>query len=324
MNPTKLSPGATPPEANTPRIAVVVLNWNGLEDTTACLESLRACPYPAMNVVLVDNGSVDNSVAVLGPAFPEVTLIATGDNLGWAGGNNVGIRHALQQGADQVLLLNNDTVVAPDCIDLLAAASTRAAPGLMHPAIYYFDEPGVAQFDPLEGVVGQARDRICAVNHAYGAALMLHRQVVEKVGLLDERFFLQLEETDYFHRAVAAGFPVWAYPPARVLHKESRSFGGRRTPMKTYYAVRNSLLLASKHARGMAAVLAEVKKVYWALCVVAGDEQAGRKVGPVGFLGWLFSSSKFAHAARAGVLDFLRARFGRASPAREQQLKNPA
>ena len=110
---------------NPPSISIVVLNWNGRDDTLACLESVERISYPNFRVIVVDNGSADNSVAAIRAAFPKVELIETHANLGFSGGNNVGIKRALEHGADYVLLLNNDTVVDPGLLDAFAATAKR-------------------------------------------------------------------------------------------------------------------------------------------------------------------------------------------------------
>src|SRR5688572_19863302 len=124
------------------RVVVVVLNWNGGDDTLECLASLRHLRYTNVHTIVVDNGSSDESVANIGTAFPEIPLIQTGVNLGYAGGNNVGIRAALATGAEYVLLLNNDTVVDPDCVDAFVEAARAHPEGALFGAkIYYHQEP---------------------------------------------------------------------------------------------------------------------------------------------------------------------------------------
>ena len=143
------------------------------------------------------------------------------------------------------------------------------------------------------------------MTHAYGACLMLSAGVIRQVGLLDERFFLQLEETDYFQRARAHGLRSYCAKRARVLHKECASFGGRVTPGKTYYQVRNSLLLAEKHARGLPDYLRSVRALLWMLHHQSGA--AGwRELG-----GWAISRDPLARAARRGAGDYVRRRFGK-------------
>jgi len=127
-----------------PSVTIIVLNWNGGQDTLACLESLAQLDYPEFGVLVVDNGSTDGSLQAVQERFPEIPIIETGENLGYAGGSNVGLRWALDHGADYALLLNNDTVVAPDFLRLLVEA-VGADPriGIAGPTICYYDRPEV-------------------------------------------------------------------------------------------------------------------------------------------------------------------------------------
>ena len=123
-------------------VCVVVLTWNGKADTLECLRSLARVAEPEIKVILVDNGSSDGTAEAAGQEFPRIELIETGENLGYTGGNNVGIRRALDLGAEYVLILNNDTVVAPESVrDLLAVASRSERIGFVSPKIYFMDPP---------------------------------------------------------------------------------------------------------------------------------------------------------------------------------------
>jgi GT2 family glycosyltransferase len=305
------------PPAPVGRPLVVVLNYNGIADTLACLASLRAQTCRA-SVLVIDNASRADDFSRLQADFPEVELLRLPRNLGWAGGNNVGLRLGLARGFDTICLLNNDTVLAPDALaELVAAAGVVDPPGLLHPMIHDFDDSARAQLDP--GPVPSnpdpamralaARHEVVEINWAYGACLLLPASVVRAVGLLDERFFLQLEEEDYLRRAEALGMRSYCARRARVLHKESISFGGRVTPGKTYYQVRNSLLLAEKHAATPAGLFRALRRLWWALRHQARAADPRAASGP-GFVRWLLSADPLARAARQGVGDYARRRFG--------------
>src|SRR5262245_10260418 len=134
--------------AGIPSVAVVVLNYNGLEDTLNCLSSIANVTYPRMSVILVDNGSSVDPAEVVGRRFPEVHVICTRANHGYAGGNNRGIERALAIGADYILVLNNDTVVAPGIIGaLLEAFAFNASFGIIGPVINFMDEPQTVMTD---------------------------------------------------------------------------------------------------------------------------------------------------------------------------------
>ncbi len=295
------------------RTLVVILNFNGIDDTIACLESLQRQTFRDFVVQVIDNASRADDLDRIRQRFPDVLVVALPQNLGWAGGNNVGLRHAVEHGFRHVCLLNNDTVLAPGALGFLTAAATAIdGPCLLHPAIAYFDEPTRWQLDPGPRAGGSAFATdldIVELSYAYGACLMVPVAVVRQVGLLDERFFLQLEETDYFRRAQAFGIRSFCVRDATMLHRESASFGGQITENKTYYQVRNTLLLAEKHTPGVTGFLRAVRGLLWSLHhqaqVVAGVR------GWPGLLRWLCSSDRLARAARQGGLDYIRRRFGR-------------
>jgi hypothetical protein len=152
------------------------------------------------------------------------------------------------------------------------------------------------------------------MNYAYGACLVAPKQVYETVGLLDERFFLQLEETDLYHRAKRVGIEAYCIPSARILHKESKAFGSRRTPLKTYYSTRNRCLLAEKHHQRIGDLAQAAQQIYWTLSNTASARDGGVCSWPQ-FLKWFISADSFAEAARAGIADYCCRRFGRTSRA---------
>jgi GT2 family glycosyltransferase len=250
--------------ANPPLIWIVVLNWNGLSDTLDCLESLRQLHYAARRVVVVDNGSTDGSVAGLRRAAQASAfyLIEVGRNLGYAGGNNVGIRHALDHGADFVLVLNNDTTVDPSLLDeLIAAAERNPAAACFGPWIFYMHDPERLWFTrtawapadaaftaPGKGrLASELAHETTSTEYVCGAALFFRTSVTKQVGLFDERFFLVYEDSDWCFRVRRAGFECVSVPTARVWHKVGTSFGSEASPLRTYFSIRNKLLWAEKN-----------------------------------------------------------------------------
>ena len=299
------------------KLLVVILNFNGLADTLDCLESLQAQSCANATTLVIDNGSRNDDLNQIIVRFPDVELIALDENQGWAGGNNVGLRFGLEREFDYILLLNNDTVLPANTIaEILTAARIIGEPCLLHPMIYDFDDETHSQLgdcfieiteSDTEGRRLQEHE-IVQMDKAYGACMLIPAALVRRIGLLDERFFLQLEETDYFRRTVAIGFRSYCALRAGILHKESVSFGGRITPNKTYYQVRNSLLLAEKHDN-VFGVLRLLRKLVWAL------RHQARAVQPSaasygGFILWLCSGEPVAKAVRHGFVDYLRHRFG--------------
>lgn len=248
----------------TPNILLVILNWNGWKDTLACLDSLAALKHPNFNVAVIDNGSTDDSLARLrsySAPYP-LTLIETGCNLGYAGGNNVGIKHGLDKNFDYILLLNNDTTVAPDFLEPLVEAM-EAAPeaAASQPKLYYLHEPEVlwctgASFDKtnLDFVFENHKVRddhhsfehVTEVQICVGAALMLRASTIREIGPLDPDLFLMHEESDWCFRARELGYICLFVPRSRVWHKVSASLGVA-SPLMVYFGSRNLLRWAKRH-----------------------------------------------------------------------------
>jgi GT2 family glycosyltransferase len=253
-----------------PQVAIIVLNWNGLNDTLDCLESLDQLGYQGYKVVVVDNGSVDGSVLIIRERFPAVTIIENGENLGYAGGNNVGLRYAMAQGADYALLLNNDTVVEPAFLRILVdAAEAEPALGIAGPTIYYHERPDViwsagGAIDWRRGSTwmvglderdeGQFGQVPRTVDFVTGCAMLVRRAALEQAGLLDERFFAYYEETEWCVRASRAGFKIVHVPLAHIWHKISPATQAD-SPLVHYYMTRNRLLFLKVTGAGVRAWL---------------------------------------------------------------------
>jgi hypothetical protein len=242
----------------------VVLNWNGCEDTLACLESLARVDHPDLAVVCVDNGSRDGSQEAIRARFPDVTLIEAGANLGYAGGNNLGLRHALERGAAWIMLVNNDATVAEDVIEgFERAVRERPRAGILAGKVYFADRPTRIWFagqrvSELLGYSGRPRgygrpdgsryDAVCETDRAVGALMAVSRQMLESVGLLDEALFAYVEDVDWALRARAAGFQVVFAPGACARHRVSASTGGEAASTHTlYYGVRNTVTVLERH-----------------------------------------------------------------------------
>ena len=251
-----------------PRVTIIVLNWNGLADTLECLESLASLDYPNYEVVVVDNGSTDGSVSVIRERCPGVTIVENGENLGYAGGNNVGLCHAMAQGADYALLLNNDTVVDPAFLGILVnAAEAEPAVGIAGPTIYYHERPDVIWSAGgainwqrgstwMVGLDEQDKGQFGAeprpVDFVTGCAMLVRRAVLERAGLLDERFFAYYEEAEWCVRAARAGFQVMHVPMAHIWHQISPA-AQADSPLVHYYMTRNRLLFLKATEAGLRA-----------------------------------------------------------------------
>ena len=256
------------------KIAVVILNWNGKKDTLECLSSLARVNYSNYETIVVDNGSTDDSVTAFQTHFPNVTLLFSKENLGFAGGNNIGIRHALQQGAEGVLLLNNDTVVDPALLEAFAAAAKKEpSVGIFGAKLYSYTDKG--RFDHFGGNWNAARatfelvgkdlledglsfEKPAPIDYVCGAALFAKKEVFNAVGMLEPQFFLLWEESDFCFRARRAGFSTQICPAAKVWHKGSASFVGGK-PHSTYFWWRNRLLWIERNCRNKERLLITFK-----------------------------------------------------------------
>ncbi|MBB6097613.1 hypothetical protein HNR42_001030 [Deinobacterium chartae] len=239
-----------------PVVYIVLLNWNGWADTIACLQSLRTLHTPH-RVVVVDNASRNDSVSRIKQAFPEIPVLQSGGNLGFSGGNNVGIRHALEAGADYVWLLNNDTLVFPDSLEeLLKTADQCPGAGVIGSVLYYLEQPERVQAwggGKIIMPLGIARHYLEAqplgkTSYITGASMLIRREVLEQVGLLDDGFFMYWEDTDYSFRVRRAGWEIAVAPGSKILHKESASLG-QYNPVTIGYRNRSALRFFRKHSR---------------------------------------------------------------------------
>jgi GT2 family glycosyltransferase len=253
-----------------PSVCVVLVNWHTARDTIECVESLRASDYPNLRTIVVENGSTDNSLELIRRSVPSVTLIDTGANLGFTGGNNAGIKTALVAGADYVMLLNNDTVVAPNLISqLVATAQSDESIGIVTGKILQYGRPTVwsagTSLDRRFLTVRLQGYGLPDVNleHAprdvpwiTGCAMLIRRAVLDRVGFLDDALYLSAEDLDYSLKVVGAGYRLVYDPRAILWHKESVSAGGNDAPRYVYYQTRNLLLVHNRWAVNWAHLLA--------------------------------------------------------------------
>ena len=236
-----------------------------MEDTIECLESLKKITYPNYGVIVVDNGSEGNDVEVLREKFGDyIYLIENDKNYGFAAGNNIGIRKAMNRGADYVLLLNNDTVVAPDFLDeLIEVASGDAKNGITGPNVYYYDRPekicGAGGFINYWAITCPRRgsrqahsaksEDITEVDYIARCCMLISRDVLLTIGSLDERLFFWYEDVDLCIRAARHGFKILSIPKSKIWHKVSATADRTRQAnlLTTYYVTKNRFILMEKH-----------------------------------------------------------------------------
>jgi GT2 family glycosyltransferase len=267
----------------------LVLTYNGLEDTRKCLRSLASQAAAGHPILLVDNGSTDNTMEVVAREFPWAKLFRVEKNQGPSVGNNRGIEYALSQGASSVLLLNNDTTVAPNLIDrMIAAAAAHPDFHVIGPVINYMDEPELVMtdgvtFNPPGGIgffarkpvplVASPTPQITPVDIVNGCCMLVAGDVFRKIGLFDEAFFIYHDETDFCLRARAAGFACGVIGEQLVWHKGSSTFKATGKRFARYFDARNLVYVLKKHdgagynGRGKGATaLACVKYLYYRYC----------------------------------------------------------
>ncbi len=246
-----------------PKVTIILVNWNNRVDTLDCLRSLKSLTYPNFEVVIVDNGSTDDSARAIKEAYPDIAMMEMGENLGFTGGNNAGIRYALRNNSDYVLLLNNDTVVDPGFLDaLVKVAESDSKIGVVGPKIYYLREPkkiwylggridywrgetiaiGSNEVDDGRYVVPEDTDLI------NGCALLAKREVFEKVGLLYEPMFCYLEENDFCARVKRHGYRLLYVPEAVIWHKVAASASAIKD-FQLFYFTRNRIIFMKRNAR---------------------------------------------------------------------------
>jgi GT2 family glycosyltransferase len=252
-----------------PAVSVVLVHWEraSVEDTIECLKSLTQTTYPRLSTILVNNGARSLPDEPFLAVMPTLEIIRTAENLGFTGGNNVGMRHALGAGAEYVLLLNNDTVVSPNLIERLLAAFDRPEVGIVGPIVTYFSHPNRAwfaggtynrylgyTFHTLMGddLTGPLPDQ--PIDFVTACALRIRRDVLERVGLLWEALFIYFEDAELCLRAARRGYRSILVGEPLVRHKVSASMGavGEHpfSPLKGYYFGRNPLLMARRRLAG--------------------------------------------------------------------------
>jgi GT2 family glycosyltransferase len=255
-----------------PLVYIVIVNYNGWKDTLECLSSLGYLTYPRVGIVVIDNASSDNSETLIREHDSSVTLLQSGSNLGYASGNNLGIRYALKNGADYVWLLNNDTVVDTQALDhLVQRMQQDPKVGMCGSTLLYYHKRDTIQvlagatYNQWLGISSHlGKDELLSCLHdpqaieqqldyIIGASMLVSRTFLEEVGLMNEAYFLYYEEIDWATRA--KGKFTLGYAPASIIyHKEGASVGTTKLAMSKlkrlrseYYGLRSRLLFTRSY-----------------------------------------------------------------------------
>jgi len=243
-----------------PLVSIIGLNWNNMVVTCDLLRSIKAHgTYPNMEIIIVDNGSNEDPTKSCKDIYPESKIILTRKNLGFAGGNNVGIKAAT---GDYIFIVNNDTEFTPFIIEgLLEIFQKYPDAGIVSPKFHYFFHKETIEyagyhavniFSGRNSMIGCGEkdngqyNHIQVTNYAHGGAMMVSRKVIEEVGLLPELFFLYYEEFDWCEQIKRKGYKVYYQPASLIYHKESMTTG-KSSPLKTYYLTRNRILFMRRN-----------------------------------------------------------------------------
>lgn len=250
-----------------PLISIITVNHNNTAVTKSLLESIALSSYSNYEIIVVDNGSKNDSASKLTNYFPSIKLITSESNLGFAGGNNLGIQHAL---GEFVFFVNNDTVFTENLMSLLCSRLlSNENIGVVSPMILYHDNPLLIQYVGSTEMnkltvrnrhVGNGEENYGQFDkekhtfYAHGAAMMVPMKVISDVGLMCNQFFLYYEELDWCERIRSAGYSINVVPQAKIYHKESMT-AGKNSPLKTYYLTRSRFLFARRNINGFNYIL---------------------------------------------------------------------
>ena len=242
-----------------PSVHIIILNWNGYKNTFECLNSLNQIKYKNCDIVLIDNGSETDEIDNILTYFSNIKIIKTENNLGFTGGNNLGIKYSMENNADFILLLNNDTVVEPDFLEfLLNKFMSHPKTGVVAPKISYYNKPekiwsvgGKINIIRGSGVSYTNERSLKKANgemgFVSGCCMLIGRNVFENVGLFDEKYFLYDEDADLCCRTINAGYKIYTETKSRIYHKIKASTAKNFSNLSLYYETRNRLYFAKKN-----------------------------------------------------------------------------
>ena len=286
------------------RILAIILNWRQPEVTIECVRAVEAMRQPGLEILVIDNGSEDDSIVCLQTALPHISIMALPQNLGFAGGVNHGLRYAIEQGFVYALLLNNDAFPAQDMLQqLLEEVASDIA--LLSPKIYYEAEPTHLWFaggrqHPLllemrdsgeREVDGPSWATARDVDYLVGTGLLVNLTAVQAAGLLDEQFFMYYEDLDWSIRLRQAGYRLRLVADAHLYHRVSFSTGGIDSPLHRYHLARSSILFFRRHAH--------LGKCLWRLCCFA-SLSAVKMVGRLTVMGQWQTAVAYLRGLRDG------------------------
>lgn len=244
------------------KVFIILINYNSYAYTRDCLQSLLRLEYDPYEIIVVDHASVDGSLCRLKSDFKNerrIAFLQAGGNLGFAGGNNLGIRYALEQGGELFLLLNNDTETEPDFLSQLM--KTYRDDCIYTPKICYDSDRekiwyAAGEFDRNRCVVKNGRpDKRAQVSFASGCCMLFSKEVIDRIGLMREDYFMYYEDAEYSLRAAKEGIRIIYIPDSVVYHKVGKSSGGEKSRFSVYYTNRNRFYLIREYRLGFRCIL---------------------------------------------------------------------
>jgi GT2 family glycosyltransferase len=246
-----------------PLISIIILNYNQIKVTCEFLESTKNLTYPNYEIILIDNASKEDPSEMIHSKYPNVRLIVAEKNFGFTGGNNIGL---LAAKGDLFFIVNNDTEVTPDLLErLIEPFKIDSSIGVVSPKIKYYSNPDLIQyagFSEMNPFTGRGKttggkkidngdfDKGGYTAYAHGAAMLVKKDVVDKVGMLPDLFFIYYEELDWSAHIRRAGYNIYYQPKGVIYHKESITMG-KESPMKAYYHTRNRILFMRRNTKAI-------------------------------------------------------------------------
>lgn len=284
-----------------PKVAVVIINWNSWAHMEGCLMSLRETAYRDMTVVVVDNASSDDSVDKIAARFHDVVILRNEKNLGTSGGNNTGMRYALDNGFDYVWLLNNDTIVPPETLgSLVAKAEADPKLGLLTPVLY--DEHARDNVQYTGSVFQRDRFRVWHYHTLaempsfdnpdtwiWSTAVLIKRAVLEQIGLMDEQLFVYCDDMEFCAKAIKHGFKCGVDTASKLYHKSHFDGNQRSLPLHYYYYItRNSYICWDRYTRGWQRLRFRRQYIHEKCCEIGDFQREGREDAAYAVLDGLF------------------------------------
>lgn len=241
------------------KIAIILVNYNGISDTIECIKSINNIKNKNYKIIVVDNASENFEAERIKTEFPEIELIKSNDNLGFSAGNNLGIMYAIKNEYEYILLLNNDTIIDPDMINNLLMYSNNKT--ITVPKMYYYYDnkriwygggninkyTGRAIHNNMDKLDNDLVESVEECSFATGCCMLIHTDIIKKIGGLNEKYFMYCEDTEYSLKALTNGIKIVYVPKAKLWHKVSKSTGGAVSAFSVYYMTRNRFMYMKEY-----------------------------------------------------------------------------